>query len=169
MSLYNENIKALAASLVSSPPLSSFSKVVSGDSQTNTINVSVDNPLCGDRIRLEAVCQQGEIGCLHAEVRGCLLCQAATAIALAAIQEAPLSVDELCQVTSQWQDFLQSTNDSDWSQLYQQAVLKHNAWQQLALFAPLQAHKSRQPCVRLVFDALKAVFQQAELTKAALE
>lgn len=159
MSLYNENIKTLAASLATTP---SFNHAASGDadSQVNTIDVCVDNPLCGDRIKLTAVCQRGDIGFLHAEVRGCLLCQAATAIALAAVKEAPLSADELGQVVNQWQLFLQSTDDSGWSPLDQQAVIKHTAWQQLALFTPLQAHKSRQACVRLIFDGLNTVFQQ---------
>lgn len=161
MSLYNDKIKTLAASLATYPPLPPLSSRVSGDF---TLRASVDNPLCGDRIRLAANCQQGQISALRAEVRGCLLCQGATAIALAAVKRAPLSAATLAQVSAQWADFLQSNRGTEQWQATQQS-----AWQELVVFAPLQAHKSRQGCVQLIFEGLEHIFQQAEQGKSCSE
>lgn len=157
MSLYNEKIKTLAASLATYPPLPPLSSSVSDELN---VRVNVDNPLCGDHIRLAAHCQQGQIDALRAQVRGCLLCQGATAIALAAVKQAPLNVAVFEQVSAQWEAFLQRNHGADQWQTIQQP-----AWQELAVFAPLRAHKSRQGCVRLIFEGLQTIFQQAEQSR----
>mgnify|MGYP003350821991 CR=1 FL=1 len=46
----------------------------------NDKSVRLDNPLCGDRVRLDLRLKDGRIVDLRHEVRGCLLCQAAAAV-----------------------------------------------------------------------------------------
>ena len=43
-------------------------------------SVTVDNPLCGDRVTLDLTLADGRVGAIGHKVRGCLLCQAAAAV-----------------------------------------------------------------------------------------
>lgn len=101
-------------------------------------SVRLDNPLCGDRIRLDLRLEGGRIADLAHEVRGCVLCQAAAGVIGArAVGLDRAGVVRLCA-------------DVD-------AVLSGGqaGTEDLTAFTPVAPHKSRHDCVRLPFEALK--------------
>jgi NifU-like protein involved in Fe-S cluster formation len=112
-------------------------------------SVTVDNPLCGDRITLDLSLADGRVEAIGHKVRGCLLCQAAAAvIAARAPGETPAVLHEVAGQLAE-------------------AVRKGSApaagrWPELAAFAPVHRHKSRHDCVLLPFEALTQALAEAE-------
>ncbi|MGQ0580833.1 MAG: iron-sulfur cluster assembly scaffold protein [Reyranella sp.] len=127
--LYQEKIVALAKA-----------KTGAGKLENPTKSARRDNPLCGDRaiidVRLDG---QGRITEIAHQVRGCLLCQAsASALASVAVGLDAAGIAEV-------------RHDAE------RAVGREvgEAVGPFAAFAPVAAHKSRQECVLLPFEALK--------------
>jgi nitrogen fixation protein NifU and related proteins len=111
-------------------------------------SVTVDNPLCGDRVTLDLALADGRVRAVGHKVRGCLLCEAAAAaIAERAPGEAP---DALREVAGALGDAIARA-----------PATAGRLWPELAAFAPVHAHKSRRECVLLPFDALVRALDQA--------
>ncbi|SNB62979.1 nitrogen fixation protein NifU [Arboricoccus pini] len=114
--------------------------VGSGTIETPHVSVRCDNPLCGDRITLEALGNNGHLAEVAHRTRGCLLTRAAASIAArharnldtAGIEAALQQLDEL---------------------LSGNKPLKE-VWPELAIFRPVASVRSRQDCVRLPLQAL---------------
>lgn len=146
MSLYNDDVKALAGSLSGFPPLTNAHSTL-----------TVDNPLCGDRVTIhscydsEGCCEEPQLLAVHCEVRGCLLCQATAAIVMNGVKQAPLNLEQIDQLTACFDGMMKAEQQVEWP--------AH--WQAMQLFAPLSAHKSRYSCVRLVFEGLSSALQGA--------
>ena len=112
-------------------------------------SVTVDNPLCGDRVTLDLALVNGRVREVGHKVRGCLLCQAAAvAIAERAPGETP---DALRQVAGALGEAIAREPEA-----------AGRLWPELAAFAPVHPHKSRHECVLLPFDALIRAVDQAE-------
>jgi NifU-like protein involved in Fe-S cluster formation len=112
-------------------------------------SVTVDNPLCGDRVTLDLSLADGRVRALGHKVRGCLLCQAAAvAIGLRAPGETPAT---LRAVARDLGAAIASSPDT-----------AGRRWPELAAFAPVHAHKSRHECVLLPFVALTQALDQLE-------
>ena len=112
-------------------------------------SATVDNPLCGDRVTLDLKLADGRVREVGHRVRGCLLCQAAAvAIAERAPGETP---DALREVAGALGDAIARAPDA-----------AGRLWPELAVFAPVHAHKSRHECVLLPFDALVRALDQLE-------
>jgi nitrogen fixation protein NifU and related proteins len=112
-------------------------------------SVTVDNPLCGDRVTLDLNLADGQVLDVGHKVRGCLLCQAAAAaIGERAPGETPAALRALVQDLS---DAIARAPETagQW-------------WPELAAFAPVHAHKSRHECVLLPFQALTQALDRAE-------
>jgi len=127
--LYQEQIVALAKARTGAGKLANPTK-----------SARRDNPLCGDRVTIDVRLDgQGKIAEIAHQVRGCLLCQAsASALSSIAIGRDAVGI----------------------------AAARHEAERAVgreeggaagpfAAFAPVAAHKSRQECVLLPFEALK--------------
>ncbi|MBX9944608.1 MAG: iron-sulfur cluster assembly scaffold protein [Reyranella sp.] len=127
--LYQERIVALAKA-----------RTGAGKLTAPTGSARRDNPLCGDRVTIDVkVDGQGRIAEIAHQVRGCLLCQAsASALAAAAVGRDAAGVAMLRQ-------------DAERAVGRQEG----EAAEPFAAFAPVRAHKSRQECVLLPFEALK--------------
>ena len=99
-----------------------------------------DNPLCGDRVTIDVRLDgQGRIAEIAHQVRGCLLCQAsASALASVAVGRDSAGIATL-------------RHDAERALGREEGV----AGEPFAAFAPVAAHKSRQECVLLPFEALK--------------
>jgi nitrogen fixation NifU-like protein len=112
-------------------------------------SVTVDNPLCGDRVTLELSLADGRVREVGHRVRGCLLCQAATAvIAARSPGESPAALRALAR---------------ELGEAITKAPERAGArWPELAAFAPVHAHKSRHECVLLPFEALTRALDQIE-------
>jgi nitrogen fixation NifU-like protein len=112
-------------------------------------SVTVDNPLCGDRVTLDLNLADGRVREVGHRVRGCLLCQAAAAaIGARAPGETPAALRTVAQDLS---DAIAGA-----------AGAAPMPWPELAAFAPVHAHKSRHECVLLPFEALIRALDQVE-------
>ena len=127
--LYQERIVALAKA-----------KTGAGKLTNPTKSARRDNPLCGDRVTIDVRLDgQGKISEIAHQVRGCLLCQAsAAALAATAVGRDAGGIAEL-------------RHDAE------RALGREpgEAGEPFSAFAPVAAHKSRQECVLLPFEALK--------------
>jgi nitrogen fixation protein NifU and related proteins len=110
------------------------------------VSVTVDNPLCGDRITLDLAMRDGRVGEVAHKVRGCLLCQAAASVIG---EHAP-------GCTSQ---DLRATMASVATLLRGEDI---TGWPDLQVFRPVVPYKSRHECVLLPFPALTEALDQAE-------
>ena len=103
--------------------------------------VTLDNPLCGDRVTLDLKIDDGRVVDVGHQVRGCLLCEAA---AETIGQHGPgKTAVELSEARMAIADMLR-----------QGAPAPEGEWSCLAAFAPVQKVKSRHDCVLLPFEAL---------------
>lgn len=127
--LYQTRIVALAKS-----------KLGAGKLSDPTKSARRDNPLCGDRVTIDVkLDDSGRISEIAHQVRGCLLCQAAAAaLTSMAVGRDAGGITEL-------------RHDAE------RAVGREagKAREPFDAFAPVAAHKSRQECVLLPFEALK--------------
>jgi NifU-like protein involved in Fe-S cluster formation len=112
-------------------------------------SVTVDNPLCGDRVTLDLNLADGRVRAVGHKVRGCLLCQAAAAaIAERAPGETPTALRAVARDLSH--------------AIARAPEAAGESWPELAAFAPVHAHKSRHECVLLPFEALIRALDQVE-------
>ena len=112
-----------------------------------TGEAKLDNPLCGDRVRMQVALDAGRIAAIAHETRGCLLCRASSS--LLGARAAGMDAAAVEAVTAEVD-----------------ALLKGNAavpaaWPELAMFVPARAHASRHRCVLLPFRALSDALRQA--------
>ena len=122
---------------------------LAGRLESAQASVTLDNPLCGDRVTLDLNLADGRVVDIGHKVRGCLLCQAAAAaIGERAPGETPAALRAVAQDLG---DAIARAPETAGQQ-----------WPELAAFAPVHAHKSRYECVLLPFQALTQALDQAE-------
>ncbi|OGA09802.1 MAG: hypothetical protein A3D95_01945 [Betaproteobacteria bacterium RIFCSPHIGHO2_12_FULL_69_13] len=134
--LYHEAIKSLAAA-----------DTGHGRLEAPDGRATLDNPLCGDRVEMEAQLAQGRVAALAHRVKGCLLCRAAASVIG---KRAPgASAEEIERLTADLTDMLERQRPPP------------AGWEELSAFAPVHAHRSRYGCVLLPFKALLAALRAA--------
>ncbi len=104
-------------------------------------SVTLDNPLCGDRVTLDVTLAEGRVAAVGHQVRGCLLCEAAAETIAA--QAPGKTAGELEQASAAVQAILTDG-----------ASAPSGEWSTLAVFTPVHRAKSRRDCVLLPFEAL---------------
>ena len=104
-------------------------------------SMTLDNPLCGDRVTMDFHLADGRIAAVGHQVRGCLLCEAAAE--MIALQAPGKSKAELAQATAAVTALLKSGDKAPTGE-----------WSSLEIFGPVHRVKSRQDCVLLPFEAL---------------
>ena len=120
----------------------------SGRLESPDASVSVDNPLCGDRVSMDVHVGGGRLRGVAHRVRGCLLCEAAASIiAVNAVGE---TAGELAAVGQALSDALATDFDDGCL-----------PWRDLAVFAPVAGYRSRHRCVTLAFEALASAMARA--------
>lgn len=125
--LYNQRIRALADAAHGA-----------GRLPAPTGSALLDSPICGDRVRIEVELVEGRIAAIAHEVKGCLLCRAsASLIGLRAVGRTRPEVDALRAQMAALLAGGEAPDDDE-----------------LALFAPVRAHRSRHGCVLIPFEAL---------------
>jgi nitrogen fixation NifU-like protein len=112
-------------------------------------SVTLDNPLCGDRVTVDLDLAAGRVRAVGHQVRGCLLCQAAAAVIAA---RAPGETAAALRGIAARLDLAIRKDPSATDGL----------WPELGAFAPVRAHKSRHDCVLLPFAALTEALDQAD-------
>ncbi len=140
--IYTEAIKALANN-------------TSGQGHLPKAEASVmlDNPLCGDRVRIDVVLRDGRLLAMAHEVKGCLLCRAATA--LVQKNATGLTVLDIKIMADAVTGFLDDENE------YVRQV------PEMSIFYPVRSHRSRIGCVSLPFRVLLATMVAAGKTDAS--
>ena len=103
--------------------------------------ITLDNPLCGDRVTLDVRVRSGRISEISHVVRACLLCQAsASMIGAHAVGETMARIGDIMEAVGRM--------------LKEGVPLSDEVWPDLSAFTPVAAHKSRHQCVLLPFEAL---------------
>lgn len=133
--LYQEAIKQMAALA------HGHGELASADGEA-----TLNNPLCGDRVRMQVALQGGRIAALAHQTRGCLLCRAAAS--LLGARAAGLDAAAIDAATNALEALLQ-----------EQAAAPPE-WPELAMFLPAHAHPSRHKCALLPFRALQAAVRK---------
>lgn len=113
-------------------------------------SVTLDNPLCGDRVTVDLSMGEGRIARLSHVVRACLLCQASASI-IAGHAEG--------QTMARIGTIMEAVR----LMLKEGAPLPGDVWSDLAAFTPVAEHKSRHNCVLLPFEALIKAGAQSEV------
>ena len=111
-------------------------------------SVSVDNPLCGDRVSMDVHVEAGRLSAIAHRVRGCLLCEAAASIIAA--NAVGNSAEDLTRVEQALAEAL-TEGFGD----------RSLAWRDLGIFAPVAEHRTRHRCVTLAFEALSVAMANA--------
>jgi nitrogen fixation NifU-like protein len=112
-------------------------------------SVTLDNPLCGDRITLDVKVAEGRIADIGHHVRGCMLCEAAASlIGGHAIGSAATDTRTAFDLLHNMLKNGASPNDGE-------------TWSQVNAFAPVADFKSRHECVLLPFEALAKAVDEA--------
>ncbi len=102
----------------------------------------LDNPLCGDRIDIEArLSDDGLVVELAHQTKGCLLCRACASIL--ALHAPGLSPTEIDAIRAALAEMLACDGPPP------------TDWTELKLFLPVRPHPSRHGCVLLPFRALQ--------------
>jgi nitrogen fixation NifU-like protein len=104
-------------------------------------SITLDNPLCGDRVTLDVNLADGRVSAVGHQVRGCLLCEASAEVI--ATHAPGKTRGELADAASAVTAILKEGGKAP-----------AGAWSELAIFAPVHRVKSRQDCVLLPFEAL---------------
>ena len=109
-------------------------------------SVELDNPLCGDRVRIEVAMDGERLRQVAHEVRGCLLCEAAASvIGSRAPGERGRDLEDMVAG-------LRRALDGEW---------EPPRWPALEMFRPVRGYRSRHDCVLLPFDALVRALERA--------
>ncbi len=105
-------------------------------------SITVDNPLCGDRVTLDVQLENGKVRAIGREVRACLICQASAAVlSRTAVGR---TAEEVAETAQQVREMLKSEGKPP-----------EGDWVEMANFQPVADYRSRHGCVLLPFDALK--------------
>jgi nitrogen fixation NifU-like protein len=104
-------------------------------------SVTLDNPLCGDRVTLDLGRTGDRVSAIGHEVKGCLLCEAAAAtIAAFGRDKTPQELRDMRQAATA---------------LMKEGKPAPAVFSGLAVFTPVHNAKSRRDCVLLPFEALE--------------
>ncbi len=134
--LYNDRILALAEGLNKDDRL---------DHPQAT--VTLDSPLCGSRIRVDLVLEDGRVAEYGQQVRACALGQSAAAI----MKKLAVGRDEA---------ELTRVRDRMQAMLKQDGPPPGGDWAELAILEPARAHKSRHASIMLPFNAILKAIEQ---------
>ncbi len=119
-----------------------------GKLENATVEATVDNPLCGDRVTVSLALDNGTITAIGHVVRGCVLCEASASLLA---QHGPgLSVEDIHSASHAFQDMIRDDGP-----------VPEN-WPDLSTFEPVRAAKSRHECVLLPFEAATKALNSAD-------
>lgn len=107
--------------------------------------LTVHNPLCGDRITVYVNLNQGRVTEFSHETKACVLCQASAAILADCI------IDE---TTTSLQVIYNQLKTGLSDKILEHKKWPTEKWQALNIFQPVSDHKNRFTCVTLPFESL---------------
>jgi len=107
----------------------------------------LDNPLCGDRVRMQVRIAAGRIDAIAQDTRGCLLCRAAAS--LLGQRAAGQDAEGIAVATAALEAVLV------------RGEAPPTDWPELEMFVPAKEHASRHKCALLPFRALQDALRSA--------
>ncbi len=110
-------------------------------------SITLDNPLCGDRVTIDISTTDGRVDHIGHVVRGCILCEAAAA-----------TIAEFCQGHDP--AGIRSILPAIRSMMRDGAAPPAD-WPCLDIFTPVYQAKSRRDCVLLPFEAFEKALDAA--------
>ncbi len=130
-----------------------FARAAHGQGQLPAASgeAKLDNPLCGDRVRMQVAAISGDIAAVAHETKGCLLCRAAAS--LVGLRAAGQDVDGIEAVVHGLERMLQV------------GAPVPPGWSELSMFEPARAYPSRHGCVLLPFRTLLAALAESEMKR----
>lgn len=110
-------------------------------------SVTLDNPLCGDRVTIDLTTTEGRVDHIGHVVRGCILCEAAAA-----------TIAEFCRghEPADIRSILPAIRG-----MMRDGAATPADWPCLDIFTPVHQAKSRRDCVLLPFEALEKALNAA--------
>ena len=130
-----------------------YARVAHGHGQlaAATGEAKLDNPLCGDRVRMQVAVTSGHIAAIAHETKGCLLCRAAaSAIGLRAAGRDANGIEAVVH---------------ELESMLQEGAAIPPGWPELSMFKPARGYPSRHRCVLLPFRALLAAMAESEMKR----
>lgn len=124
-----------------------FARTAHGQGQMPAASgeAKLDNPLCGDRVRMQVAVTSGHIAAIAHETRGCLLCRAAASVI--GLRAAGQDANGIEAVMHELESMLQ------------EGASVPPGWPELSMFEPARGYPSRHRCVLLPFRALLAALR----------
>lgn len=117
----------------------------SGKLKDADLNLTVHNPLCGDRITVYVNLVEDRISDFSHETKACVLCQASASIL------GECSIGETEQSLQVIHDDLRQNLEEN---SLETKIWPHDKWNSLNIFQPVSSHKNRFTCVTLPFESL---------------
>ncbi len=141
-----------------------------GRLQEPTRTITLDNPLCGDRVTLDVTIAGDRLTACRHKVRGCLLCQASAAMLAAHGVGVPTA--ELHAQADAIAAWLARADDAGADAGAATAAIGqdvqgqdvHVRLPELETFAPVRPFRSRHRCVLLPFEALQRLLDEDSAT-----
>lgn len=136
-------------SLLYQDAIKQFAQAAHGHGQlaAATGEAKLNNPLCGDRIRIQVAVTAQRVTAIAHETKGCLLCRAAaSAIGARAVG---LAESDLRAVADDLERSLQA------------GTVTAGLWPELSMFDPVHGYPARHGCVMLPFRTLLAAVQNS--------
>jgi len=109
-------------------------------------SVTMDNPLCGDRVTLDVKIDNGTISEVGHRVRGCMLCEAAAS--MVGQHAVGTAIGEIASARESLKAVLEGQDASA-------------SWAPVTDFTAVGSFKSRHECVMLPFEALEKAVDEA--------
>ena len=132
------------ASALYQDAIKQMAQAAHGNGQLDCANgeARLDNPLCGDRVRMQVALDGGRITAIAHQTKGCLLCRAAASLLGArAVGQDAAAIESVAGALDA---------------MLKGAAPIPAAWPELGMFIPARAYASRHRCVLLPFRALQA-------------
>jgi nitrogen fixation protein NifU and related proteins len=125
-----------------------------GEIENADAHVTLDNPLCGDRVTMDVALKDGKVEKLGHKLHACVLCQASASILgeKAIGHDAGDLKDLMTAVTAMLKDGGDAPTEP---------------WEDYAIFEPVIAEKNRHTCVLLPIETLITAIDEASSPKDA--
>ena len=113
-------------------------------------SVTLDNPLCGDRVTIDVVMENGRIAKLGHVLHACVLCQASASI----LGERAIGQDA---------DEIRGLMTTVFDMLKSGGAIPAAPWDDYRIFEPVIAEKNRHTCVLLPIETLLEAVEKASI------
>lgn len=120
-----------------------------GEIEEPDCTATIDNPLCGDRIKVDLRVEDGKVTQYAHDTKACVLCQASAAMI------GHMIVGEDAEAFEKGEAAMTAL-------LAQEAPEPAPPFEEFKIFSSVAAHQSRHQCVLLPFEAVREALKQED-------